>query len=171
MDRLTLTQFVALAVVLAALVRWLPGDDPSKDPLGRGAPWLAIELDSYLEGLRATEPDAPQAYLRGLRRLDTDAFFRYWSRTLRDVRKIQAEAGPETFVQFKGMSRNEQWQLRYDLYPIPTTGAFYEDGGSEDDPTLPGATVMVSRLIASQDMDPEDRKKVMQASLERGNRK
>ena len=166
MDRQTVSQVVAMLVVLAALVRWIPGDDPD-DVLGRGDPWHALWLDRHLVELGEQDPDAPQAYLRGLRRLDTDSFFRYWHRRLREVRKIHEEADEDTFIQFKGVPRNEQWQMVYDLYPLRTTGDYHEAGGSEDDPDLPGATVVRSYLIRKEDMTPEERRRMKQASQDK----
>ncbi|MDG2148911.1 MAG: hypothetical protein P8N09_05235 [Planctomycetota bacterium] len=148
MDRTVATQIAALVVVLAILVRWIPGEDPFRDPLGRGAPLEVLKLDSYLKELQARDPLAPTAYLRGFGKKDPDRWKAYFVRRMRDAARIQESYrdDPSVFVQFKGVPRNEMWPLMYDLYPVPMVGTWAENGSTRDDPTEPGATVVESRL-------------------------
>jgi len=148
MDRTVATQVAALLVVLAILVRWIPGEDPFRDALGRGAPLETLRLDSYLKELQARDPLAPAAYLRGFGKKDPDRWKAYFIRRMRDAARIQKSyrEDPSVFVQFKGVPRNEMWPLMYDLYPVPMVGTWAENGSTSDDPTEPGATVIESRL-------------------------
>lgn len=156
MDRSVATQIAAMLVVLAILVRWIPLDDPQKDPLGRGAPLQALQLDAYLQDLEEQDPQAPRAYLRGFGKNDPQRWMLYFVRRLREADRIQEQfrEDPEVFVQFKGVPRNEMWPLMYDLYPVPMVGTWAEDGSTEDDPTLPGATVIETRLERPVDQAP-----------------
>ncbi len=157
MDRKVATQIVAMLVVLSVLIRWIPAENSVADPLGRGAPLDSLALDEYLQQLEEFDPEAPRAFLRGYGRKDPERWLPYWRRRLREAARIHERFAdePELFVQFKGVPRNEMWPLMYDLYPIPMKGIPFESGSSEDDPTLPGAIVLESRLERPVDMDPE----------------
>ncbi len=170
MDRTVATQVVALIVVLAALVRWIPGDAPEEDPLGRGAPLAALQLDAYLRELGQDDDLAPRAFLRWSRRDEAQLYRRYWHRRLRDARSLYERwlEDPDLFVQFKGVPRNEQWLLMYDIYPVPMTGVPLEEGSTEDDPTEPGAEVIESRLMRAEDIQRELRKQARDATGEGG---
>jgi hypothetical protein len=146
-----------MLVVLAILVRWIPVDDPFKDPLGRGAPIEALKLDEYLLQLEARDPLAPRAFMRGFGKNDPERWKAYFIRRLREAERIQEQfrEDPSVFVQFKGVPRNEMWPLMYDLYPVPMVGTWAEDGSTEDDPTLPGAIVVETRLERPVDQTAE----------------
>lgn len=152
MDRQVCIQVVTMLVVLGILVRWIPNDDP-RDVLGRGDPLRSIEADRVLKGFDA-DGYLRQAYLRGIRRPSPEKWFARWKKLLSRVDRIQEE-GTTTQVQFKGMGRNDQWPMMYDLYPIPTTFLYYEDGSRADDATVPGATVITGGLLRPEDMDDE----------------
>ena len=159
MDRHSSIQIIAILLVLATLVRWIPSPD-GDDFLGRGDPLRSLELDALMQDLGSSSDEA-RAYLRAIRRKNTGAVAQYWVRRLRQVKKIKQRADGHTFVQFKGLLRNEQYLLRYDLYPIPTVGDTAEDGSTADDPTLDGAEVIVNE--ATVVVTPEEAKAARQA--------
>jgi hypothetical protein len=139
MDRQTLAQAVAMLVVLAALLRWLPPGE-TRDRLGRGDPWLSVELD---RSLLWPEGDPDEVRLR--RAAQLRAMYRSkeqtarWRRLLEHVATLQGQAGRGDVVQVRGLSRNEIWPLAYDLYPARVEGRPLEEGGSAAAPVLPGA--------------------------------
>jgi hypothetical protein len=154
MNRQITTQVLAMLVVLAMLMRWIPGDRPDRDAFGRGAPWYCLRVDSELQAIG--DEDGMRALLRGSRQVDPQGFRQYWMRRLRQVHEILAEADDDTLVQFKGVPRNAQWQLVYDLYPVRTAGKPMEEGSTNEDPTLPGVTTVLEGLLQTipSNMDP-----------------
>lgn len=157
MDRVAVTQVIAMLVVLAAGLRWLPDPDP-RNPLGLGDPQRSLALDASLEALG---PDSDEAiiYLRSLNRpaFEQDGFRSHWRRLMRKLREIEAEADEHTLVQFKGVIRNDLWPLTYYLYPVPHTFESMEDGTSFDDPDLPEATHSIrARMTAYSELSPEE---------------
>ena len=162
MNRHVTTQVIAILVVLSMLLRWIPGEG-HKDPLGRGDPLMCLEMDAHLLRLGG----GMRAFLRGIRQVDPDGYRLYWTRRFKEVDKILATADEDTFVQFKGVPRNAQWQLSFDLYPVRSVGKPSEEGSTNDDPTMPGATVMSGRLRAPQDMGVEEKKRFREAARKR----
>jgi hypothetical protein len=151
MDRHVVSQVVAMIVVLWALLRWLPVEDPA-DPIGRGDPLRAMQLD---ENLAPLSDGDRRAYLLALRRPDAQ-YFTFWRTRLRKAETLLEHRQPDTLVQFKGVPRNVLWPIMYYLYPVPTVGVPAEDGSTEEDETLPGVTdVFNSGLIRWQDLSPE----------------
>lgn len=155
MDRFAVTQVVAMLVVLSALVRWLPDRDP-RDPLGLGDPWRALELDRELIEL-GPDSDAARVRLRLLQRPPADhaTYGPQFARTLKRVREIQASADDETFVQFRGVPRNDMWALMYLLYPLRFSFTSWEEGSRHDEPPLPGAETIDVRVTHWSDMPRE----------------
>lgn len=157
MDRVAVSQVVAMLVVLFAGLRWLPMEDPT-NPLGLGDPHRTLALDA---SLAAVGPDSDDAIvlLRSLNRMryEQEGFRAHWSRLLRKVAQVHAEAGPDTFVQFKGIIRNDLWPLMYYLYPVRHTFRSMEDGTAWDDEDLPGTTHSIrARMMAYSDLSPEE---------------
>lgn len=173
MDQKLVSQVVAMLVVLAALVRWLPVDD-AKDALGRGDPLRALQLDRYLVEFGERQDLSPlqvdefrRAYLLQLGKPDAQ-FFQFWLKKLMAAREIVARRTPDTLVQFKGVPRNVLWPLMYLLYPVRTVGVPAEHGSQESDPTLPGVTdVMTSGLVRWEEMDPETLQEARRRKRER----
>ncbi|GJM20139.1 MAG: hypothetical protein DHS20C15_00540 [Planctomycetota bacterium] len=155
MDSRSLVQAVAVLVVLAILVRWIPVDPAQRgtDPLGRGWPVAHLDKDAALQELQRDAagdfgPHADRAFLRPVQGKGAARAQRLWRRWLGQAEELRARATDETFVQTKGMSRNDQWLLIYDLYPIPVHGKLLEDGGRVSDPTEPGASVFAFDFAA-----------------------
>ena len=142
-----------MVVMLAALVRWLPApaSGPSApsaqgpDALGRGDAWVPLKISSRL-GATASQPGQSLAGLRGGFNAQGTARHYRW---LQLVGQIEARTAPDATIQLKGVSRNEGWILRYDLYPRRVVGEPAESGGGLEDPTLPGvAAVLVGASSA-----------------------
>lgn len=139
MDRQSIAQAVAALVVLAALVRWLPGGGPS-DLLGRGAPWELLSAVAQV----ARDPDAPQAVGRLRNSMGTGnklagLNIAHWAHLTQLVRELRARAAPGQVVQLRHLARNDMWMLAYDLYPLRTAGRSLEDGSLRDEPVDPQA--------------------------------
>ncbi len=135
MDRETLAQAVAMLIVLALLMRWLPPGQPD-DALGRGDPWRAISIDRSL----LQEPAGSEQGGAQLRALFRRELAQRWQRLLLDVRRLQAQVGPADVVQLRGLSRNEVWPIAYDLYPARVLGRGFDEGEPVDAPVSPTAT-------------------------------
>jgi hypothetical protein len=132
MDRQTIAQAVAMLVVLAALVRWLPPAAPG-DLLGRGDP---RELVSVIVQV-ARDPDSPQAVGRlrnslGARDPRAASNMAHWAHLTLLVRELRGRAQPGDVVQLRNVDRNDMWMLAYDLYPLRTTGTGPDAGGRRD---------------------------------------
>jgi hypothetical protein len=135
-SRQQVVQVVLLVVFLAAGLRWLPGEDAG-DVLGRGDARLPRYLSARMEGMG---DDQVRSNLRGgfvplsVRR------YNGWARV---VRQVEASWAEDAVVQLKGVTRNEGWVLRYDLYPRRVLGEPLEYGGSLEDATDPAADVVL----------------------------
>lgn len=168
MDRTVTVQVIAMLVVLNALVRWLPDDDP-RDPLGLGQPWDAVRLDEQLQQVGVDSDDA-RTLLRLLSRpaREQQAYRSHWERMqgrALSIREAALKPGAEPpFVQFKGIPRNDLWCLMYLLYPIEHTFETWEDGSRVDDETLEGAQVIKTKIVPwnelPQDLWPDKDEKV-----------
>ncbi len=139
MDRQTIAQAVAMLVVLAALVRWLPPAEAG-DLLGRGDPHRLLAVIAQV----ARDPDAPQAVGRLRNSLDARdpraaANMAHWAHLTQLVRELRGRAQAGDVVQLRNFDRNDMWMLAYDLYPLRTTGVGLDGGGRRDLPVEPGA--------------------------------
>jgi len=113
MDRQTLAQAVAMLVVLAALLRWLPPGD-SNDPLGRGDPWTTIEGDVMLT--RGTySADSERALMLGT--WMPQGYSQRYHQVFKLVRELERDAATDAVVDLREFARNERWLLTYMLYP------------------------------------------------------
>lgn len=162
MDRIVVTQVIAMLIVLSALVRWLP-DDQRGDPLGLGDPYEALELDRALVTL-GVDSDAAHMHLRVMRvpPKDQAGYRHHWQRALNRMREIQSEIGPDGFVQFRGVPRNDIWSLMYMLYPIRHSFETYEDGSTASDPLIPGAVTLDMTVKYWNELPAQDPQKRLQ---------
>ncbi|MHC4844605.1 MAG: hypothetical protein ACYTCU_00435 [Planctomycetota bacterium] len=113
MDRQTLAQAVAMLVVLAALLRWLPSGD-AKDALGRGDPWRTIEADATLA--RGTlSADSKRALMLGT--WMPQGYSQRYHQVFKLLRELERESEPDAVVDLREFARNERWMLTYLLYP------------------------------------------------------
>lgn len=147
MDRQTIAQAVAMLVVLAALVRWLPAA-AAGDVLGRGD---AHELVAVMAQV-ARNPDSPQAVGRlrnslGARDPRSAANMAHWAHLTLLVRELRERAQPGDVVQLRHFDRNDMWMLAYDLYPLRTTGTGLDGGGRREVPVDPGADWVLSGCV------------------------
>jgi len=113
MDRQTLAQAVAMLVVLAALLRWLPPGDP-QDPLGRGDPWRTIEVDKMLASGKLSK-DSARAQMLGT--WMPPGYSQRYHQIFKLLRELEQEAQPDAVVDLREFGRNERWLLTYMLYP------------------------------------------------------
>lgn len=153
MDRRTVTQLVAMVVVLSILMRWLPSEE-KRSVLGLGDPWRTIAMDREVH-TRGGDTDAAVAFLRyrpppaapqtmaERQRMQQSLD---WLAKLKAVRELRQAAGPDTVVEFQGVPRNEVWPLMYRLYPVPTTPWTLEQGSRFGESLYPGATVFPKGL-------------------------
>lgn len=144
MDRQTLAQAVAMLVVLAALVRWLPAAEGG-DLLGRGDPHELVAVVAQV----ARNPDSPQAVGRlrnsiGARDPRAAANMAHWAHLTLLVRELRGRARPGDVVQLRNFDRNDLWMLAYDLYPLRTAGVGLDAGGGRDLPVDPDAAWVVT---------------------------
>ncbi len=131
MDRDSISQTVALLVVVLACVRWLPASG-TEDWLGRGAPRAALKLDAmFASGERPLQ--TAMALRAGFAPLRVQRYLA-WAQL---VRQIEERGEPGSRIQLKGVSRNEGWLLAYDLYPHRVVGETAENGSSAADETRP----------------------------------
>ena len=147
MDRTVTIQVIALFVVLNALLRWLPDDDP-RDPLGMGQPWEVLRLDSQLQDVGPDTEDA-RILLRLLSRpaKEQAAYASHLRKLLSRLRSVQESADEETLVQFKGVPRNDLWSFMALLYPIRHTFYTHEEGSRHDDESIEGARVVKVKIV------------------------
>lgn len=139
MDRQSIAQAVATLVVLAALVRWLPGAGPG-DLLGRGDPYKLVSVVAMV----AHEPDSPAAVGRLRNSLGTGSEqaalnIAHWTHLTERVRELRERATPGQSVQLRHFARNDLWMLVYDLYPLRVLGRSLEDGSQRDEAVDPQA--------------------------------
>lgn len=145
-----------MLVVLSLAVRWVP-DEEVGDPLGLGDPYNALRLDRTLLAY-GPDTDRARALLRSITHPGSEqrAFETHWATLLRQLRRIKAEANEDTFVQFKGVVRNNMWPLMALLYPVRHSFASKEMGTEHDDPDLPGTTHDIhARMLAYSEMTQE----------------
>lgn len=131
MDRQTLAQAVAMLVVLAALLRWLPPGNPN-DPLGRGDPWRTIEVDAMLSR-PSIERDSARALMLGT--WMPEGYAQRYHQIFKLLRELQASAVPEAVIDLREFARNERWLLTYMLYPLRVAAR-----GDEFGPSLASAS-------------------------------
>ena len=148
MDPRSILPVVAGVVTLTILFRWLPlpPEEAYADPLGRGLPNAALAEDAELAAARAQREHLDRAMKRppsGKGKVRSRNLWMGWFRQVDEALAAHA-AGEEVLVQFKGLFRNDQYLLSYDLYPVRTVGTWFENGGRADDPTLPGVTHVLS---------------------------
>jgi hypothetical protein len=152
MDRQTVIQFVALLVVVAALVRWLPDEDPL-DPLGMGVPWDTLAMERQLLKLGPSTDEA-MTFLRVMRTHPErqKVFRRHWTGLVKQLRDAQEGSDHDVLIQFRGIPRNDLWPLMYMAYPHPFTFLSYEKGSRATDELIDGAEQVVSTLVRVEDM-------------------
>lgn len=148
MDSRSILPLVAGVVVLSILCRWLPlsAAEAQRDPLGRGMPLVHLSDDTQLLKAGREVEHLDRAMLRppsGKGAQRSQKLWLNWFKQVDEIRAAQA-AGEQPRVQFKGLLRNDQFLLSYDLYPTPVTGVWAEEGGRSDEPTGPGVTHVLS---------------------------
>lgn len=148
MDSRSILPLVAGVVVLSILCRWLPlsAKEAQSDPLGRGMPLVQLSDDTKLLKGGRQRKHLDRTMLRPLSGKGAQRSQKLWLNWFQQVDEIRAarDAGEPTRVQFKGLLRNDQFLLTYDLYPTPATGVWAEEGGHSDEPTAPGVTHVLS---------------------------
>lgn len=152
MDRHVTAQLVAMVVVLFALLRWVPSDDP-KHPLGLGRPWQTLDFDMRISAANKKDRDMAVALLRFGTRPRSEPWAAYFANMLGQARALRrelregaedgaeasADVGDETSpgawgaggtpqVQFMGVFRNDLWWLTYVFYPVRCSTYTLEEG-------------------------------------------
>ena len=143
MDRDQVAQTVALVVVLAALVRWMPLGDAAPAWLGAGDPLSALAIDRFATSDAGRGDDGSRDPVRATLRSGNPKRTPAFARWLQFSRQIVEATPPDAVVQIKGLTRNEMWIFAYDLYPRRVVGTTRENGGTPGDATHPDATVVV----------------------------
>lgn len=143
MNRTTLTQAVALLVMLWAAFRWLPGDfDEPDEVLGRGDIDRMLYVDDELWAGRHS-PLSVQSQARAMSRGFSAITRGRYIELLKCARAVKRVACPGDLIQFKGMPGNDAYILQYYLYPLRTTAYYSEHGSRGDDPTRPDAMFVI----------------------------
>lgn len=143
MDRDQISQTVALLVVLAALVRWIPDGGAAPAWLGLGDPHEALAIDAFAAGEVGRGDDDSRDPVRAMLRSGNPSRTPAFARWLAFAQQIVEQTPEDAVVQLKGISRNEGWILAYDVYPRRVIGVPTETGGGLSDATDPEATVVV----------------------------
>ncbi len=141
MTRQTVSQAVAMLVVIWSLFRWWPHENYRGLPdytFGRGDPQMMLSVDDLV----ASDMEAKvrvRGVIRGLVRGFSQLYQARWMELLRHARTVRMQGERADVVHLKGMPGNDWYMLAYYLYPLRCVGDPYEDGGSVKEPTLPEA--------------------------------
>lgn len=160
---------VLALVFLGGVLSWLPYDD-SSNALGLGQSLRQLSFDRELVTLR-DEPGALRARVRmGIG--DSTAMNKRLKRWIAKAERLVTEhAGKTTadggpaFVQLRGFTRNDYWLLAYQLYPLRVSGAWFEEGGTSDDPLDPAAVAQYT--VHEMEVSDEQLREAQQRKLQR----